>query len=117
MIRQYLKDDHRHWDRNLPELQFAVNTAIQDSTGFSAAQLNFGRDPRIANALHEVLGASIGTNNEDPYEFMLRMKEAIEMVKRNMAQASVMQLKYYNVRRRDCTPSVGDLVYKRNYPQ
>lgn len=117
MIRQYIQNDHRRWDQNLPELQFAVNTAVQDSTGFSAAQLNFGRDPRIANAIHEILGASIGTNQEDYSSFCLRMKETMEMVRANMAKASMVQSKYYNLRRRDWTPSVGDLVYKRNYPQ
>uniref|UniRef100_T1GUL0 Uncharacterized protein n=1 Tax=Megaselia scalaris TaxID=36166 RepID=T1GUL0_MEGSC len=35
----------------------------------------------------------------------------------NMAKASVMQAKYYNLRRRDWRPEVGELVYKRNFPQ
>lgn len=117
MIRQYIKDDHRRWDADLPELQFAVNTATQDSTGFSAAQLNFGRDPRIANALHEVLGLSLGAQKEDAQSFCTRMKETIEMVRANIAKASVTQSKYYNLRRRDWTPAVGDIVYKRNHPQ
>lgn len=117
MIKQYVKDDHRTWDEHLPELQFAINTAVQDSTGFSAAQLNFGRDPRIANAIHEVLGASLGTSVEDPGEFCLKMKETIDMVKMNMAKASVIQAKYYNLRRRHWQPEVGEVVYKRNFPQ
>lgn len=117
MIKQYVKDDHRVWDENLPELQFAINTAVQDSTGFSAAQLNFGRDPRIANAVYEILGASINTNCESPGDFCIRMKETIESVKQNMAKASVIQAKYYNLRRDRWQPQVGELVYKRNFPQ
>lgn len=112
MIRQYVNSDHCHW-----ELQFAINTAVQDSTGFSAAQLNFGRDPRIAKALHEVLGASIGTQQEDAASFCIRMKETMEMARRNMSKASVDQAKYYNLRRSEWTPAVGDLVYKRDHPQ
>lgn len=116
MIKQYVKEDHRVWDENLPELQFAINTAAQDSTGFSPAQLNFGRNPRIAKAVYEILGASINTNSETPEEFCIRMKETIEMVKTNMARASVLQAKHYNLRRRDWQPKVGELVYKETFP-
>lgn len=87
-------------------MQFAINTAVQDSTGFSAAQLNFGRDPKIAKGVYELIGNhNIRENTESPNEFCLRMKD------------SVFQAKYYNLRRRDWQPQVGELVYKRDFPQ
>lgn len=117
MIKQYVKEDHRKWDANLPELQFALNTSTQESTGFSAAQLNFGRDPRVANAIYELLGGKTNASTETPGEFCIRMKETIEMVRINMAKASVQQARYYNLRRRNWQPQVGELVYKRDFPQ
>src|SRR3978361_2412440 len=44
MISQFSEENHRDWDKHLTELQFAINYSVHDSTGFSPALLNFGRD-------------------------------------------------------------------------
>lgn len=49
MMKIYFKENQRKWGENLPEIQFA----IQDSTGFSPAELNFGRQLRSANTLFD----------------------------------------------------------------
>lgn len=36
MISQYVDRRHRVWDEYLPEIQFAVNTAVHDATGFTS---------------------------------------------------------------------------------
>ena len=41
----YLENSHRDWDLQIPELRYAYNTAVQESTGWSPAFLNFGRQP------------------------------------------------------------------------
>ena len=33
MIMSYLEDNHRDWDLHVPELTYAYNTAVQESTG------------------------------------------------------------------------------------
>ena len=43
MITSYLESNHRDWDLYVPELTYAYNTAVQESTGWSPAFLNFGR--------------------------------------------------------------------------
>lgn len=117
MIKQYIKNDHRRWDENLPELQFAINTAIQDSTGFSPAQLNFGRELRKPQTVYEDQGVDLRTRQGEPNQFKERMEETILMVKTNMAKATIQQSKYYNLRRREWFPDIGELVYKRMFPQ
>ncbi|XP_058810516.1 uncharacterized protein LOC131675520 [Phymastichus coffea] len=42
MIRSYIVDSYLKWDRNLPELSFALNTAVSSATGKSTAQLIYG---------------------------------------------------------------------------
>jgi len=50
MIAQYTGRNQRSWDRLLPEIQFAINTAIHNSTGYSPAFLNYGQEPRAPGA-------------------------------------------------------------------
>src|SRR3978361_263241 len=51
MIAQYCEQDQKKWDEHLPEFMFAVNTARHDSTGYSPAFLNYGREPEIPSVL------------------------------------------------------------------
>lgn len=33
MIASYVGENHKHWDKHLPEFRFALNSAIHESTG------------------------------------------------------------------------------------
>jgi len=44
MIAQYVGANHRKWDLKLPQLVFAANTAIHDSTGYTPVMLTYGRE-------------------------------------------------------------------------
>lgn len=43
MISAYVDDNHKKWDQHLPELRFAINSAVQESIGMSPAELHLGR--------------------------------------------------------------------------
>ena len=43
-INQYLEKSQKKWDALLPELVFAYNSAASDSTGYTPAYLNYGRE-------------------------------------------------------------------------
>ena len=45
MVASYLKERHTTWDEKLPELLFAMNTAVHSSTGISPVVLLYGRQP------------------------------------------------------------------------
>lgn len=113
MIKQYIRNDHRKWDEYIPEIQFAVNTALQDSTGFSAAQLNFVRELRKPSLVSDDQEIGIANHFTDQIDFQNKMKELFELVKTNMLKASIQQAKYYNMRRRQWLPELGEKVYKR----
>src|SRR5665811_2228712 len=45
LIKAFLDgSDHKHWAKNLPFLQLAINTSKQESTGFTPAFLMFNRE-------------------------------------------------------------------------
>ncbi|KAL6421098.1 hypothetical protein ACFW04_013058 [Cataglyphis niger] len=47
MISQYVGKKHRRWDKYIPQLQFAYNTARQAATGYIPAFLVHGRELRF----------------------------------------------------------------------
>jgi len=111
MISQYVGKDHRAWDEQLPALQFAYNTATHDATGYTSAYLIHGREltPPTETEASRTEGAT-------PDTVQRNLEEAYELVRINLAQAFQRQQKYYNLRRRNWKPRVGDWVWKREHP-
>jgi hypothetical protein len=46
MLRQCIQPDQKDWVSRLPAIEFAINCARSESTGFAPFFLNFGRMPR-----------------------------------------------------------------------
>lgn len=116
MIKIYLRENQKKWDEQLPEIQFAINTAVQDSTGFSAAEMNFGRNPRPPNTLFEDQTADLSVAISLPNEGS-KVHEILEIARRNLAQAQANQAKHYNRKRRHWSPKLNEVVYKREFHQ
>ncbi|KAL6433556.1 hypothetical protein ACFW04_006562 [Cataglyphis niger] len=91
---RYVDHDHREWDEALPALQFAYNTAVHDATGYTPAFINHAA----------------------PMPDTVQRQEAEEMVRVNLARSFQRQEHYYNLRRRQWRPQIGDTVWKREYP-
>jgi hypothetical protein len=109
MILQFVGKNHRRWDEHVPAIQYAYNSANHDATGFSPAYLNYGRE----------LASPHPTDRERPHKPLSRTRwshqlaDAKELVKINLARAFQRQEKYYNLRRRDWRPKVGETVWRR----
>lgn len=120
MIRQYLKDDHRDWDRTLSEFRYGMNTAVHDSTGYSPCMLNFGREFKIPNTVY---GQEFEVNeNTEPVPTDRRHTQRLERQRnifrnchQNLRKAYEQQARFYNLRRRECRFQVGNLVLKRQH--
>lgn len=111
----FLKEDHRKWDENLPEIQFAINNAVQDSTGYSPEELNFGRSLRTGNTVYSKQLPQLQKPTVDTAEMVEKVKDLCSLAKHQLDVASQQQAKYYNLRRRKWAPKVGEVVYKKNH--
>ncbi|XP_011165201.1 uncharacterized protein LOC105199700 [Solenopsis invicta] len=109
MISQYVNHDHRKWDGHLAELQFAY-TATHDATGHTPAFLNHDHDLRQPEE-RERHGEP-----RAPHVLQHRLQDAFEIVRIQLARAFQRQGKYYNLRRREWRPQVGEWVWKREHP-
>ncbi|KAL6419488.1 hypothetical protein ACFW04_011373 [Cataglyphis niger] len=110
MISEFAEKDHRDWDEHLPALQFAYNTAVHDATGYTPAYLNHGRE---LTPPHHVPSTTISI---PPDTTRRRLDEAYEIVRIQLARAFQRQKKYYNLRRRQWKPKIGEWVWKKDHP-
>jgi transposase InsO family protein len=52
MVAQFCEADQKKWDARLLELMFALNISRHESTKYTPALLNFGRELVVPNAVH-----------------------------------------------------------------
>ncbi len=100
MIRKFVHEDAKNWDRWLEPLLFAVREVPQASTGFSPFELLFGRQPRgVLDVLRETWedGPS-DSRNEIQYVLDLRTKLHTlgRLSMENLLQAQDRQSRLYN---------------------
>jgi transposase InsO family protein len=131
LVAQFCEADPKNWDARLPELMFALNTSRHESTRYTPALLNFGRELVVPNAVHR---PTPGNAAADPpadttadevkeaddavhHSERLRLsKDTFELVRVNLAYAFAKQSKYYNLRHREWRCHLGDRVLKRDHP-
>lgn len=113
MIASYVQDHHHHWDKWLAEFRFAINTAWQESTGFTPAEVMLGR--KLKGPLERAIPKS--SDPDSPaYPILEKSKELLQTVQRNVERAQSKQRQYYNLRRQQVHFQVGDLVWVRTHP-
>lgn len=122
MIASYVKGNDRSWDENIPQLSFALKTAVHEATGFTPAYLNHGRE--LARSGEDYGGEQSGNvaeelvvNRGKHLEKMKKMSALYEEVKKNLNAAYEKSRHSYNLRRRQQTYQAGELVWCRTHPQ
>lgn len=92
MIVAYVRDNHRQWDRWIPEFRFALNTAWHESTGFTPAEVALGR--KLRGPLERMLTSTVHPNHP-AYGTLERQEKLLQLVKLNVEQAQKRQKRYY----------------------
>uniref|UniRef100_K7F0Q0 ribonuclease H n=1 Tax=Pelodiscus sinensis TaxID=13735 RepID=K7F0Q0_PELSI len=114
MLRKFVEEDPRGWDKMLPALLFAVREVPQASTGFSPFELLYGRQPRgILDLLREDWeGQESRVMGTVPYVLQLRerLQKLGEFARTNLLQAQETQARYYDRGTKLRTFEPGDRV-------
>ena len=106
MLRQCVKPDQRDWVIKLPAVEFAINAARSETTGYAPFFLNSGRMPR-----------SFLWNRPDADEypgvriFAQKMHNAVMAAHDSIIEARAKQTRSANRQRRLAPFKEGDLVY------
>ncbi|KAG1945241.1 thy-1 membrane glycoprotein [Pimephales promelas] len=108
MIASFVHDNHRDWDKWLPEFRYAINSAWQESTALTPAEIALGR--KLKGPLERLVRKAPNPDHV-AYTTIERQKILLDQVREKTSQAQERQAKYYNKRRRAETFEEGDLVW------
>lgn len=116
-VKMYVDDDHKSWDQHLCEISLALRNNISDSSGFSPAQLNLGRQLRVPGEPYRRLDVdpSVVVSPKAHFDQLKstlcqNYYKAVEKIKK----ASARQANAYNLRRRPCEFKVNQWVLRKN---
>lgn len=117
-VAAYVKDDHRSWDQNLTKVQFAINSAINETTQFSPFFLVHGREPVVDGSHYKSTQGEYepGIPREEYAGELGCLANIFSTVRQHMLKAHQTNAKYYNLRRREAKFKVGDIVWKKTFP-
>jgi len=104
MLAQYVGKSHKTWDENIAVLQYAFNTARHEATGYSPAYLNHSRELTRPHPEDR----QPATRHSTPDSTHRRLQDAYALVRVHLVRAAQRQEKYYNLRRRDWRPKIGE---------
>jgi len=97
----------KDWDKFTSEISFALRSAVNDSTGFSPAYLNLGRELRMPiDNLCQIENSACKSEEN----FSQRMLQIQELAKTTIIESQKKYMKYYNEKRKESHFKVGDLV-------
>lgn len=108
-IRSYVKDDHREWDRKIPQITCALNTALHSSTSMSPYYVNFGRHMITFGNSKRAIDPSARVDDE-------HFRAIREAVHKKLEKAHEVSKNRYNLRSRPIEYAEGETVWKRTFP-
>ena len=106
MLRMCISPNQRDWVSKLPAVEFALNCARSETTGFSPFFLNTGRMPRSL-----IWMSADSTEYSGVRVYAQRMKDAIMTAHDAILATRVKQVNSANHRRRPAPFAEDDLVY------
>ena len=117
-VSSYVGENHRNWDEHLNEIQLAINSAVNESTGFTPFFLVHGREPIIDGSFYRDSDKEyeVGIPREEYAGELGTLKTIFTQVREHLLKAHATSSKHYNLRRRPAKYTEGDLVWKRTYP-
>lgn len=106
-LRHFVDYNQESWTSYLPQIEFAINTSINDTTKCSPYKLLYGIEPR--DALSEIVGAEVSTSPsaEERTDYINCIRK---LASNAIAFAQARQARYYDMRHEAKEFKVGDDV-------
>lgn len=120
VLRCYIKDNHRLWDKDIHLVEVALNTSISEVTGYTPFFLTFGRHYTFSASDYQAY-LDEETNPTKVISNRIKFMENMAAISSNISDrlkiAHEKYKKYYDRDKSSKTFKTGDVVYKRNYVQ
>ena len=110
----YLEKDQRNWDDDLQLLASAIRSTVNRQKGFTPNMIMHGRE--VLQPVDVMLGtAEANLSNLFPHEYVNHLAHTLpqlyEFVRTNLQSTQARQKRDYDVRIKESSYDVGDLVY------
>ena len=114
MLRKFVKEEPKDWDRYLPYMLFAYREVPEASTGFSPFELLYGRAVRGPLAVLKESWTDENPEDTNVVEYVLNARQKLssmaELVQENLERAQKKQKSYYDQNARGKRYEVGEEV-------
>ena len=107
-LRAYVNYHQNNWDDRLTMCEFAMNSAVQTSTGYTPFFLNYGDE--VSLPLTQAIQRADSNHNESALQLVQSLHDDLELVQSNVAKAQKAQAFYADQHRRDVKFEVGERV-------
>ena len=123
-LTKFAQEDHIMWNKNLLEVVYAYNTAVQDSSKFTPFEAMFGRVARlpvyfIATTNYDAdakVKVFVDAADEKEQELASKCQKTEDAIKQNIEVAQRKQEMYYDQKHSAASCfSVGSLVLNRDF--
>jgi len=108
ILRSMISPDQKDWVEKVPMVEFAINSSVSGSTGFTPFELTYGYMPRMAQLEH----GSAPKTAPGVQGFVRQARDNLAMALDAIIESRVIQTHHANKKRKDPpTLDVGGLVY------
>lgn len=117
-VSTFIDKDHRTWDINIPKIQLALNSAVNEVTGFTPSFLVFGRELVSCGSHYldpDLVGNIVFTPRDSHAENLGTLHKIFDKVQLSLIKAHSRNSTHYNLRRKNVEFNVGDTVWKRTF--
>jgi hypothetical protein len=106
MLRHYISPTCDDWDEHLFAVEFAVNNAVNASTGVSPFYMMYGEHPHVPISVE----LRTADRSADADEFITRITSIVAGARQALLDAQARQAQYHDRKRTEVTFKVGDRV-------
>ncbi|GBM95588.1 Transposon Tf2-9 polyprotein, partial [Araneus ventricosus] len=112
-------DAHDTWDEKLAMIRFAMNTSKCDTTGHTAAYLQFGRELRTTDDVNHDLRSLIENDNfvAEITPYLKHFARLTPQIRERVVQKQDQRKKYFDKNRRPIYYQPGDKVWVTLHPK
>ena len=109
----FLQGNQQCWDEYLQQLAGAIRSTVNRNTGFTPNLMMLGRE--VILPVNLMIGIVNENSDQNPAEYVTRLRSILSkvhtMARENLVSAQVRQKKDYDLRLKENTYEIGDLVY------
>lgn len=120
-ISTFVNDDHRSWDVNLPKIQFAINSSVNEVTGYTPSFLVYGRELVTCGSHYidknDVTDDLVFVPRDEYAENLGHLAGIFNNVQASLSHSHQKTVKRYDLRRKHAEFNIGDIVWKRCFFQ